>query len=256
MSNKKSLHHATVIISFRAANFERLQNLTALINHFALTYVDYSILIVEGDESSKIPADILNQEHVTHHFIHAPDLFPKSLLYNTGVKLAQSELIIFHDCDMIVHPDAFMFCIEEAFKNPLLAICPFLEIINVSGAAKKEFIANPIYDYFSSIDRHDLPVDYVVMAERCVGGVTVLMRHKIIEMGGMNTRIVGWGSEDGEFCTRWTRAGFSWLSIDVPVFHLHHDAAKRDDWRITHQAQHNLRLEHQSMNMTETELAI
>lgn len=252
---KQSLKNTDIVVSFRASTQERMDNLFTLLNYLDATFIDYRVLIVEGDVQSLLPLALLEDTRIKHIFVHATGAFPKSLLYNTGAKYAQSDVIIFHDSDLIINPEAFNVALNAVQKNSNLHVSPFYQVVNFSETAKKQFVQVPNYGYFKDFDLLDFNSEYKILSVGAVGGVNVLNRQKFMQMGGFNSNMIGWGSEDGEFYVRWQRAGLGWYAIDYVAFHLHHDVDHRDDLKLTKNAQSNLALELYTRTMPDEELA-
>ncbi|MGL4768185.1 MAG: galactosyltransferase-related protein [Formosimonas sp.] len=253
--NKQSLKHSDVIVSFRASTQERADNLSVFLRYLDSTFVDYRVLIVEGDTAPRAPSQWFADERVCHHFVHSEGAFPKSLLYNTGAKLARSDVIIFNDADVMVQPAAFDAALGAVAANPRLHVSPFYHFVNVKNSAKQRFALSPSHQHFSDVVTDGSHPEYTVLSLGNVGGANVLNRSTFMSMGGFNSNMAGWGSEDGEFYVRWQRAGLEWYAIDFVALHLHHDNDNRDDLKKTEQTRANLRTELYAREMPEHELA-
>ena len=92
------------------------------------------------------------------------------------------------------------------------------------------------------------------MCTGAVGGVNVINREQFINAGGLNTEIIGWGSEDGEFCARTRHLGLNWVSLDYPAFHLHHDSINREHLIVNEQRLNNFKIEQFAMDATEEQI--
>ena len=231
MSMKISLQHTDVIMSYRGNTPDREENLYALLRHFDLTYQDYRILLIEADAMPKFDWKRLSDTKVNHIFIPNSGLFPKALLYNTAAKMATSPLLIFNDVDCFAEPQSMGACVHELLNYQAHdVLCPYNEMINVSGSLKQKFVEQPIYDWVKGIHKDALTEDTTVLYERNPGGVFIFKRKDFIRIGGLNTKFLGWGGEDNELLFRATRLGLRWSSLSPPLFHLHHDSLNRAEW--------------------------
>ena len=150
--SKISLRHIDVIMSFRAATAERTENLYTILRHLDRTYTDYRLWLMEADKAPTFEWNQLQDPKVRHVFLHHTGQFPKSLLYNTGVRLASSPVICFHDADSISDPPTLKYCVDQLFDaDGSDVLCPFHSMINVSGATKQAFVQEPDFARFSGV---------------------------------------------------------------------------------------------------------
>ena len=94
----------SIIISYRESTEERRNNLKYLLDY--LSYIqdrNTEILIIEQDDESKIDwlDEIRGKEYIKHIFIKNPGIFNKGWGYNIGSKLAESDILIFSDADLL-----------------------------------------------------------------------------------------------------------------------------------------------------------
>ena len=97
------------------------------------------------------------------------------------------------------------------------------------GALKQGFMADPDYGRLATIDPQRLPEDAIVLYPNANGGIVLFKRSEYIRVGGYNARLEGWGGEDDELLRRASRLGVRWHSMNVPMFHLHHDSVSRGE---------------------------
>lgn len=242
MLDKKTLYNSDIIMAYRGSSPCREDGLYAVLRHFDLTYKDYRILLLEADESPKFNWEKLADKKIQYLFIHNNDPFPKSLLYNIGAKIASSEIIVFTDTDCIADPESLTSSINELMTlDNYDVFSPYEEMIDISGELKKRFMEHPEYSLLKGINQHALKQDCRVLYKRNTGGVSVLKRKEFIQVGGMNTKFIGWGGEDSELFYRSRRLGLRWYSLRVPLFHLNHKSLNRPEWEvgITHEGRAN-----------------
>ena len=248
MTEKFSLFNASIIISYRGNTPEREDNLYAVLRHFDLTYTDYTLFVMEADAAPKFDWKRLSDDKVRHVFFPNAGPFPKAMLYNTGAKLSQSDILVFNDVDCIAEPKAVSDCVRELIHFQAHdVLCPFWEMINVTGALKQQFLSEPRYEMFNGITKDALVPDTSILYERNAGGIFIFRRKDFVRVGGLNMAFKGWGGEDSELLHRATRLGLKWSSLGTPLFHMNHDSVNRDGWR--EQAMPNVELGNQSENM-------
>jgi cellulose synthase/poly-beta-1,6-N-acetylglucosamine synthase-like glycosyltransferase len=228
-AGKISLRDIDVIVSYREATEERRENLYAVLAHLDHTYTDYRLWLMEAAAAPRFDWQRLHDPKIRHVFVHHDGPFPKSMLYNTGVRLARSPVVCFHDADSIAQPQSLRGCVDALLDGDASdALCPYWNVINVTGELKQSFMETHDYARFASIDPQQLPADAGVLYSNANGGVVLFKRSEYIRVGGYNARLEGWGGEDDELLRRAGRMGVRWHSFTVPMFHLHHDSGSRD----------------------------
>lgn len=233
MQDKISLLNADIIMAYRGATPERVENLYTIIRHFDLTYCDYRILLMEADAAPTFEWAKLADPKVQHTFIANSGPFPKALLYNTGAKLSNAKILVFNDVDCIAEPKMLALCVFELITHQAHdVLAPFMPMIDIAGALKQKFVAHPSYEYLQGIDKDALVEDSSLLYERNAGGVFIFKRPDFIRIGGLDSRFVGWGGEDNELLWRAQRLGLRWSSTPQPLFHLHHASANRGEWGV------------------------
>ncbi|WP_208513655.1 glycosyltransferase family 2 protein [Variovorax paradoxus] len=254
-ANKTSLRDIDIIVSYREANEERRENLYTVLAHLGRTYTDYRLWLLEAAATPSFDWRRLDDPHIRHVFVPHDGPFPKSMLYNTGVRLARSPVICFHDADSIAMPWAMRACVDALLEGPDSdALCPYWSVINIAGALKQDFMADPDHARLAVIDPKNLPEDAIVLYPNANGGIVFFKRGEYIRVGGYNARLEGWGGEDDELLRRASRLGVRWHSMDVPLFHLHHDSASRQEHKESIRDTQNQRAPEAIVDMTQDEV--
>ena len=133
-------------------------------------------------------------------------------------------------------------------------LCPYWNVINVTGELKRDFMQVPDYARFASIDAERLPPDAGELYSNANGSIVLFRRSEYIRVGGYNARLEGWGGEDNELLHRAGRLGLRWHSIHVPLFHLHHDSGSRIELIESIRDTENLRAAHAMETMSQEEV--
>jgi hypothetical protein len=262
---RHSLHGIDIIVSYREATSERSDNLYAVLRHLDRTYTDYQLWLMEADEAPHFDWRRVNDPNVRHVFLPHRGDFPKSLLYNTGVRLSSSPVVCFHDADCIARPGYLAYCVDrmltpEGTDAPgdggVHAMCPFQSMFNVAGATKQAFLETPDFAILDALgeDPAQLPPDANLLYPYNVGGIFLFRRKVYTDIGGCNPVFEGWGSEDNELFARATRLGVNWQVVPKPMFHLHHDSTSRQALMEGPQGKKNFPHEHAAREMPLEEL--
>ena len=248
--DKRPLRGLDIIVSYRQATEERSENLYAVLRHLDRTYSDYQLWLMEADAAPHFDWQRLQDPKIRHVFLPESGPFPKSLLYNTGVRLARGPIVCFHDADCIARPDYLAYCVDrmlteegsDVLGTGVHAMCPFQSMINIAGGLKQSFMELPDFSLLNDIGENgaELPPDTSLLYAFNVGGIFLFRRRIYMELGGCNPACAGWGSEDNELFARATRLGANWQVVPKPMYHLHHDSASREGMGASPQAQKNL----------------
>ena len=194
-----SLRGIDLIVSYREANEERRENLYTVLAHLARTYTDYRLWLVEAAVAPRFDWHRVGDARTRHVFIPHDGPFPKSMLYNTGVRLSRSAVICFHDADSIAQPQSLRACVDALMEGPDSdALCPYWSVINLSGALKTAFMAQPDFSQLAAIGPEHMPEGASVLYSNANGGIVLFKRSEYIRVGGYNARLEGWGGEDDE----------------------------------------------------------
>lgn len=229
--SKISLHNVDIIMSYRGKTAERRENLDAVLRHFDRAHTDYSILLMESDEAPVFDWHALSDTKIKHVFSPNSGPFPKAFLYNLGAKISRQDILFFIDIDCIPNPEVLSSCIlnmQTADHHDVL--CPYYGAINIKGETKQKFLENPDYNSLSHINKSALTPDSSVLYETSMGGAIIIRRKDYIRIGGMDSSFIGWGGEDNEIFFRSQRLGLKWISMDTPLYHLHHDSDSRAEF--------------------------
>lgn len=228
MSNKTSLLDAALIFTYRGATPDREANLDAMLQHIDLTFCDYRIILVESDIAPKFDWKKHGNKRIDYVFLYSNGAFHKSLLCNTGAKMAKSDVILFNDVDCILNPAALQDCIQRIRDGSVDVYYPYNEVIDVLGDAKARFMAQPTYDMFEGVRGSTLLPDMLYACGPIPGGIKACRREAFVQMGGYHLDMQGWGWENIEFYERAVRLGLRAANYDASLFHLHHDTLVRD----------------------------
>jgi len=230
-NNVISLRGLEMIITYRGANHERRDNLSAVLRHLARTYSDYQIWLIEADATPRFDWCEFGDPRIRHLFVHDTGPFPKARLVNLGALMAKSPMICLHDADMIANPSFMKAALDALIDcNNSDALCPFTRVLNVSGNRRQSFIESGDFAEFAPFLESDLPDEISLLYANTPGAINLFKRAEFIRIGGLDPGFIGWGGEDDDLFLRAARLGVRWHALSDPkaaLFHLHHDSASR-----------------------------
>lgn len=150
------------------------------------------------------------------HYIHTPLPEPtlpfvRSWAFNVGAAAAGTDILIFHDNDMLV-PDSYAFHaamgIDDADFLDLKRFIFYLDEVSSRKVIESQGLDG------------DLRFDSVTQ-NLVSGGSLVASRAAYGEIGGFDESFVGWGGEDNEFWDRAETKATSRFGF-LPIVHLWH----------------------------------
>ncbi len=142
--------------------------------------------------------------------------FSKSKTFNTGARVAKSNIIILHDGDMLVpeaYADEVLRCHEKGYDFvSLKRFIFYLSQISSQALINKRSVA--VYPEIEAISQNLRG-----------GGSCAISRSAYFEIGGFDERFAGWGGEDIEFLDR-AKTLKIYPYEYLPIIHLWHTAQK------------------------------
>ncbi|GAB5098986.1 glycosyltransferase family 2 protein [Caballeronia sp. LZ001] len=226
-----SLNGLEFVMTYRGSTLERRENLRGILRHLDSTYSDYTVYLIEADATPTFHWSGLGDEKIRHVFVCDNGPFPKARLCNLGARMCTGDIICFHDADMISNPDYLPLCINAIRHGTASdALCPFTNVINVTGVYRDAFIASGDYAILKPFLESDRPEEMEILYANTPGAIVLIKRSDYMRVGGYDPRFIGWGGEDDDLLTRAVRLGVRWHSVpdaNASLFHLHHDNTSR-----------------------------
>lgn len=185
------------IISFKNSNKDREKNLLYILDNLKKIKqeIDFEIIIVEQDEISKINFE----DDIRHLFIYNKKLFNKSWGFNCGAKIAQTDLFIFADSDIIIEKNDLFKCLEE-IKN-FDSIDPKGNVFDLDANGNKVAVRKG-----------------VVFG----GGIVLIKKEAFLKINGWNEDFEGWGCEDNAMTVKMHRF-LKCKKMNFDILHLFHN---------------------------------
>lgn len=204
----------TFIIGHRG--MQRLPHLLLTLQSVAVqANVSFECIVVEQSATPEIKDHLPSWVRYIHTPLPSADMpYCRAWAFNVGARLAQGELLVLHDNDMLAPRDYA--------SQHLARIGKRYEVVNL-----KRFI------FFLSqghserlVSKNELVLDEApesIMQNAEGGGSLAITRDAYFAVGGFDESFVGWGGEDNEF---WERAQTRrvWPYGYLPLLHLWHPA--------------------------------
>ena len=199
---------------------ERLPLLVATMASLRQAPAVGDVIVVEMGVSP-VAAEVALRWGCRHLFIEHADAFERARALNAGSALVESDLVLWHDNDLIVPPEFIMHCVGELRERGLDYLVPYTSIRYLSEAdslAVLHGVRNP---------EDCRPVTTMHSAHRglnCSGGSGLVRREFLERHGGHIEGFRGWGGEDNAWIHKVTLLGRSSTTArqDQHIYHLYH----------------------------------
>jgi hypothetical protein len=230
------IYSFTFIIGYRH-NIARLNNLRRVLD-WINGFSGVEVILVEQDKHPKINHLNLRAKYV---FTKTNLPYNRSWAFNVGLKYSTSNLIVFGDSDLIMHPDDFINGLKSLDQyemlspynsvldlNPQESTLPLEEIVKISRPGRGE------------TDNQKINIS---------GGISMFKKDAIYKIAGWSEDFIGWGGED-DFQTIKVQHFLKWTELKAKCYHLYHDKAHPDQkWY-----QRNLNLLNKFANLSADEV--
>lgn len=226
------------IIHFRKDSEKRLENLITVRNFYKRELPDMQFIVIEDDSEQKFDAENYLYEGDVYKFIKNDSTYIRPQCFNTGASLADSDVIVAGDTDVIVHPKYIKAAAKHIRDGDVSFIYPYNGMFIIVGTSlRKKFNSTLDFDIFNSrIDKisHHIGVtvdDLKTEHTQSKGGCVMFNKKHFEEFGGYNPNFIGWGFEDDEIFTRASKLGYTpgrISSKNAIAWHLEHDDPSGD----------------------------
>ncbi len=226
----------TYIIGYRH-KIDRLNNLKKTLEWIS-SFSNVEVILVEQDTHSKISELNLKCKHI---FVKSDMPYNRSWSFNIGLSYSTSNIIVFGDSDLIMHPDDFIAGLKllESYEM----VSPYHSVIDLTQ------------------EESNLPFDKMILINRpgrgeadnqrinISGGISMFRKDSIIKIGGWNEQFLGWGGED-DFQTIKVKNLLTWNESKARCYHLWHKKEQID----ANLYQRTLALLNQARSLTKEQL--
>jgi len=203
-----SYDRISVVMAFRGREDGRLDGLKKCIKCLREQTLDCYIILVEQD---KVPVHQGELEPLvdSYLFIYSSAMFNKSWAFNCGAMIAPDDLILLHDCDLLV-PKSYVKESVKVLGTKDMAL-PWAKILYLTEESSKKYP-----------DGHP-KISSTLTSHQAVGGSLLVRKNFYLKIGGMDERFFGWGGEDNAFYAKAAKLGrMTRVSPVVGMTLLHH----------------------------------
>lgn len=222
---KYDLTDTTFMLLVRIDTNDRLENLLASI-HYLHNRFHTNILLMEVDQIPRVPKEALPGS-VDYHFIpdNAP-LFYREKYNNRMARMAQTDIIIKYDVDVIV-PASQLKGAQVSIKYGQSDICyPYDGVfLNVTGAYRKYFLQSLDSKMLARYNNR-----FDMLACPSYGGAVMIKKDAYLQLGMDNEHFKGWGYEDKELHKRAKILGYKIHREEGCLYHLDHERGANSNY--------------------------
>ena len=202
-------HSFTYIIGYRHKP-DRLQNLRRVLD-WINGFQGVDVIVVEQDTHSKISHLSLRCRHL---FLKSDKPYNKSWSFNYATKMAKSDIIVFADSDLIMHPNQLIDALKQIETHDM--VNPYKSVVDLDpneANLQLEQIIQINRPGRGETDHQKVPI---------CGGICIFRRETINKIAGWNENFIGWGAED-DFVSLKVQHFLNWKQMDHKCYHLFHN---------------------------------
>lgn len=204
----------TYIIGYRHKP-DRIKNLRKTLD-WVNSFSNVEVILVEQDIHSKISELNLNCKHI---FIKSEMPYNRSWAFNVGLKYSQSNIIVFGDSDLIMHPDDFINGIKALKEYDMVS--PYHSVIDLTQD-ESNFSFNDIIN-INRPGRGETDNQKINIS----GGISMFRKDAIERIAGWHEDFFSWGGED-DFQTIKVKNFLTWNELKARCYHFWHEREKPD----------------------------
>jgi len=222
----------TFCFHIRIDTAERLRNIKIITNYYRKHCKNFQFIFFEDTRTQPVLLQNIELQN-NDKYIHMRNTgeWIKARGFNTGAKLSDNNILIFHDTDIILHPDQILQGKQRLLETTNTGLVyPYDGLfIYTKMPVKNEFEKTLNYD---DLIKH-LPAtrqvyyqneNVWIVHNHSVGGCVMSRKDIFYKFKGYNPNFRGWGYEDDEIASRVHRLGYDVERInDRPMWHFTHD---------------------------------
>ena len=205
--------NTTILMTYRESNPERHKNLMTTVRWLAQEAPEVRLLIVEQDTHSRL-SGTLPHPNYQNFFAYNPHGFNRSWGFNVGARMAQTQVMVFTDADLIV-PGQLCPMID-ACEHQCPIAKPYENVRDLSEAESEALHQGRWNDVPAG--RPDALREKLMIP----GGMFAIRSDAFFHVGGWDERFVGWGGEDNALAIKLERARVPMSVLSGTALHLYH----------------------------------
>jgi len=209
------------ITTFRDSGPYRLTNLLTVL-HWLRGFDLDQIIVVEQDQQSTLDEDLL-PSNVQPVFCFNPGPFNRAWGMNVAARLAESDVLIVSDADMIMDQQTLGLA-AAACHGQHGAINPYRRMRDLSESETRALVDRTMtIDQLPQQDSNTRNRTGIGEFVSFCGGIFVIQRALYFDIGGMDERFSGWGGEDDAMSHKLLKLYPNARELDRSMaFHLWH----------------------------------
>lgn len=208
----------SVVIGFRNWNLSRLRRCVQSLQR-STGSLSFEVIISDyGSDDPTSSLELARELNVRHVSTPGDPVWSRSRALNAGFEIAQGNLLISTDADMLFAPGALSAIHGAAAASQPSAL--FLQCRDLP-----ESTSDCVYDDLDNIDWSELEAVSTLRPRWGMGGMMAIRRDGFDFLNGFDERLHTYGREDMDFALRARRAGFRMLWVQDPaarMFHMWH----------------------------------
>lgn len=225
------LQDTTFCFHVRIDTSERLRNIKIVTDYYRKHCVNFQYIFFEDTTKPILLEHIkLHDNDKYVHMINTGEWI-KARGFNAGAKLSDNNVIIFHDTDIILHPEQILQGRKRLFESDNTGLVyPYDGLfIYTKLPVKNKFEQTLEYSDLSVHLPNTRQVYFQneniwIVHNNSVGGCVMARKDIFYKFKGYNPNFCGWGYEDDEIAKRVHILGYDVERInDRPMWHLPHD---------------------------------
>lgn len=229
---------ASIIIRFTNRSEARLKNLITVARQASWNPNLEIIIVAMEKEANLNPLKFDGQPgraKLVKHFTEQP--FSSSKANNIGASLAQSDILIFQDADILFSPDAYKRIIKKIKEDGYEAVrvgewCQNLSHRNTKKLVNAHFNSGPIG--MGAVGKALRAANETKSCRRDAPGACHAIRKDVfVQNGGYSELFEVYGWEDCYF--RFKMKQLRQANLEMPMLHLHHEI----NYQMAHQPDNN-----------------
>lgn len=215
------LKNVTFIIPIRIESEDRKTNTLLSINYLC-KYLETNIIILENDNSQKIP-EILNNidignSLITYIFLknETGEIFHRTKFLNMMLNKVSTPIVVNYDVDVLLKPHVYLKCRDLILAGQDL-VYPYFW-----GNSQYQVFYSGRDKIYSTYDLNSLIESDVNLTRSEYGHCQFFNTKKYISGGMENEGFVSYAPEDQERGYRFKKLGYNVMWADEYVYHLEH----------------------------------
>lgn len=206
---------ATVVIGFRDWGIERIRRSAISIRNSFADVTGEVVISDYGSEDATPARQVAEDLGVKYVYTPGDPVWSRSRALNAGFAVAEGDLLISTDADMLFSPRAMQRIVETAKEAEHCAL--FLQCRDLPSSMGDEYFAG-----ITEIDWMELEREGRLRPRWGMGGMMAIPAAGFEKIRGFDERLHTYGGEDLDFAQRARRAGYRTVWVDDPDVRMYH----------------------------------